>query len=166
MQLYLLRHALAVDPARFAPRDEERPLSPEGRKKMIRAARGMWKLGLAFDLILTSPLVRAEATADLVAREFSIRRHVRRTDGLKPEAAPRELVRHLAALGGMQSVLLVGHEPQLGHLLAMLLGVRPPHRFKLKKGALCRLEVEELKWGSCARLEWLLTCRQLGQLAD
>src|SRR5256885_16047970 len=71
MQIYLLRHAIAEtrDPERY-PVDANRPLTREGRGRMARAARGMRSLGLRFDLVLTSPLVRARQTARLVVPVF------------------------------------------------------------------------------------------------
>ena len=166
MQLYLLRHAIAVDRAKFDRDDRLRPLTPEGRKRMVRAARGMRELGLSFDLILTSPFLRASDTASLVAKEISSRRHLHQTELLEPGADLKELVRHLAALRGQESLLLVGHEPQLGTLLATWLGARSPEPFQMKKGALCLLKMEKIRLGPCAKLEWMLTCRQLARLAD
>jgi phosphohistidine phosphatase len=68
MKLYLLRHGLAVDADEADLKDEDRPLTPEGREKTIQAARGMRRLEIGIDLILTSPLPRAMETAALTAR--------------------------------------------------------------------------------------------------
>ena len=67
MELYLLRHAIAVEREHFCGEDRERPLTPAGIKKMRRIARGMKAMKLSFDLILTSPYERAKDTAALVA---------------------------------------------------------------------------------------------------
>lgn len=166
MNLYLLRHGPAVERGNFRGRDDsQRPLTPDGRKKMRAAARGLRALGLSFDLILSSPLVRAHDTADLVAKVLTNRRHLRLTELLTPEADPAKLIRHLATLPRPQSVLLVGHEPHLSTLLAMLVGARAAPPLKLRKGAVCLLSVGKLRCGSCARLEWLLTARHLARLA-
>ena len=71
MQVYLLRHAIAepLDPERY-PVDADRPLTGSGARRMARAARGLRSLGLRFDLVLTSPLVRARQTARLVVPLF------------------------------------------------------------------------------------------------
>jgi phosphohistidine phosphatase len=132
---------------------------------MRAAAKGMRKYGLSFDLILSSPYVRARDTADIVAHAFTNRRHLKLTKLLEPTANQRHLVQHLAALRRAHSILLVGHEPDLSTLLATLLGARFPDRFKLKKGALCLLAIEKLRHGPCARMEWLLTSKQLARLA-
>jgi phosphohistidine phosphatase len=133
---------------------------------MARAAHGMRELELNFDLILTSPFLRASETAQIVATEFSNRRHLQQTELLKPGGNLKELTRHLAALHRTENLLLVGHEPQLSTLLATLLGARSPESFKMKKGALCLLGIEKIRLGPCAKLEWMLTCKQLARLAE
>jgi phosphohistidine phosphatase len=165
LNLYLLRHGPAMEREQFRGRDDSlRPLTPEGRTRMRDAARGMRVLGLSFDLILSSPYVRAHDTADLVAKIFTSRRYLKLTKLLTPEANPEELIRHLATLPRPHSVLLVGHEPHLSKLLAKLLGVRKPSPLKLRKGALCLLTIKRLRQGACARLEGLLTARHLARL--
>ena len=167
MELFILRHGLAVEREKFRGQDDsQRPLTPDGRKRMARAARGMRELELHFDLILTSPFLRASDTAQIVASEFSNRRHLQQSELLEPEANLKELVRHLAALHRKESLLLVGHEPQLSALLATLLGARTPESFKMKKGALCLLEIEKIRFGPCAKLEWMLTGKHLARFAD
>src|SRR5258706_15490744 len=103
---------------------------------MRAAAKGMRALGFSFDLILSSPYVRARDTADIVAHAFTNRRHLKLTELLEPAANQKHLVQHLAALPHPHSILLVGHEPDLSTLLATLLGARFPVRLKLRKGAL------------------------------
>ena len=73
MDLYLLRHAIAVD--RDTPNidDSERPLTVDGRKKMERVAEAMRALDLEFNWILTSPYLRALQTAEIVADTFELR---------------------------------------------------------------------------------------------
>jgi phosphohistidine phosphatase SixA len=58
-------------------------------------------------------------------------------------------------------VLLVGHEPYLSAFIALLCAGGEPLSVTLKKGGLCRLEVERLRCGRCASLEWLLPPRLL-----
>ncbi len=70
MNLYILRHAIALDPSEWKKSDSERPLSKEGIRKMKKAAKGMRRMDLHFDWILTSPFRRAYDTAQIVAKEF------------------------------------------------------------------------------------------------
>jgi len=165
MELYLLRHAIAVEREHFCGEDRERPLTPDGIKKMRRIARGMKAMKLSFDLILTSPYERAKDTAALVAERFNVRRHAKVTPALTPLGDRRELMRQLAALPRhVTSVLLVGHEPYLS-TLAMTLLNGPSGRLRLKKGGLCKLVLPSARPGRGAELEWLLTPRQLALLA-
>ena len=57
--VYLVRHGVAAEQGPEFPNDDDRPLTSEGIRKMNEAARGMQRLGLSFDLILSSPLRRA-----------------------------------------------------------------------------------------------------------
>jgi phosphohistidine phosphatase len=163
MDIYLLRHAIAVE--RGAPgceKDSERPLTPEGEKKMWRAAEGMKALGLSFDLILSSPYVRARQTAEIVAKVFEAEEKLIESAALTPDGDAEELIgelaRHSRSLG---SILLVGHEPALSSLISVLIAGDWSLSVVMKKGGLCLLTADLLKHGRCATLEWLLTPRQL-----
>lgn len=163
MELYILRHAIAVERGTPGYRDSDRPLTPDGEKKMIRAARGMKAIGLSFDLILTSPYQRAKHTAEIVAQAFDAPDKLIITTALMPTGDPGELVaqlnRHTA-----DSILLVGHEPYLSSFISTLLVGDERLPLTLKKGGLCKLTVNTLKYGRCAMLQWLLTPRQLRML--
>jgi phosphohistidine phosphatase len=167
MELYLLRHAVAVE--RGAPGfsdDRLRPLTSEGEAKMRSIASGMRALGLGFDLILSSPYVRAKATADIVARAFRLRRKLELCAALASgdQAALVQELRSRPTVS--QRVLLVGHEPYLSELASVLLSGQNSTRLKLKKGGLCKLATEDLQLSRCAELEWLLTPKQLIPLAN
>ena len=164
MDLYLLRHAIAAE-ARIGSltADSERPLTEEGKKKMVRIARAMRKLGLPFDLILSSPYVRARETADIVAVEFGLKNACELTPHLEPGQNLESLVKLVRTRStDAPSILLVGHEPMLSTLIAVLLGGRDATiGITMKKAGLCRLRVDALRYGKCATLEWLLAPRQL-----
>ncbi|HWN95092.1 MAG TPA: phosphohistidine phosphatase SixA [Methylomirabilota bacterium] len=167
MELYLLRHAIAVDREKFDGEDSERPLTIDGEKKMRRIANGIRALKLSFDVILSSPYRRAQETAGILAVRFNIRRHVRLTDALAPRGNKRTLIAEIAALGAnANSIVLVGHEPYLSTLAATLVSGGPSLGLILKKGGLCKLVLDEVRFGRCAEIEWLLTPRQLIALAD
>lgn len=158
MDLYILRHGSAEERGVALPsHDRDRALTPEGRKKTLRLARSLDVLGVSFDLILSSPYVRARETAGIVAQTLKAERRLVLTPHLTPGGDHRKLVEQLR--GGtdkLTSVLLVGHEPDLSGLISLLLtGERYP-LVTMKKGALCRLAVDTLRYGRCASLEWLL----------
>jgi phosphohistidine phosphatase len=167
MELYLLRHAIAVEREHFDGEDSERPLTPEGEKKMRCIAKGMRALKLSFDGIFSSPYRRAQDTAGIVAAQFPMRRHPHLTDALTPHGNRRALIKEIAALKGrVESVLLVGHEPHLSAFAALLVFGRPAAGLNLKKGGLCKLVIDQIRHGCCAELDWLLAPRQLIALAS
>lgn len=163
MELYLLRHGLATERGKeIRGGDAQRPLTPKGRRKMRRIAKAMRGLELSFDLILSSPLLRARQTADIVAEEFKLSEQCKLSSHLAPEGDPRDLIRDLKRLHrGFKKVLLVGHEPYLSNLMATLMAGQPVIDIHLKKGGLCLLSIHSLQSGRCATLEWLLTPRQM-----
>ena len=167
MQVHLLRHAIAEprDPERWAD-DARRPLTREGRVRMARAARGLRALGVRYDLVLTSPFVRARQTAEVVLPVFRPRPPVRI---LKPLASGGGTGGVFAALGTIppsSTVLLVGHEPDLSRLAgAMILEQRADLPIEFKKGGLCRIDFEGTPRPGNGRLVLHLTPKILRRLA-
>jgi phosphohistidine phosphatase len=144
VQVYLLRHAIAATPdAERYPNDDDRPLTREGRRRMEQAARGMRALELKFDLVLTSPLVRARETAKLAIRPFRPRPPIKVLRPLSPGGGAGGILAGLTSLPGDASVLLVGHEPDLSGLAgALLLQHRDEFSIEFKKGALVRIDFD------------------------
>ena len=141
MQVFLLRHGIAAasDPRRY-PDDGVRPLLAKGRARIRMGARGMAKLGIKVDLILTSPLLRARQTARATAYGLRPRPEVRVDAGLAPGVPPSEIVERLLSLHA-ERLLLVGHEPNLSGLASWLLaGTGGEVSLDFKKGALCGIE--------------------------
>lgn len=163
MNLYLLRHGVAEE--RGAPGyddDRQRPLTSKGERKLWRITEAMRELELSFDVILSSPLVRARQTAEIAAEALDAQKKLRLCDHLTPDGDARELIKTLKALNGaVENVLLVGHEPFLSELIALLVTGSKGSAVALKKGGLCKLTVHELQSGRCASLDWLLTPRQM-----
>lgn len=168
MDLYLLRHAIAVERgSQGYEEDSQRPLTPDGRRKMERVATGMKALGLSFDWIFSSPSRRARATAEIVAKAFKLPRKMKFSGHLAPDGDPELLVEQMGRMrGSPMGVLVVGHEPYLSGLVGTLIGGHGGVGLQLKKGGLCKLATGNLKFGCCAELKWLLTPRQLSLLAD
>lgn len=164
MNLYLLRHGLAVEPGTHGcKKDSDRFLTIEGRRKLADIAKAMKEMELSFDLILSSPFVRARQTAEIVADTLNCRNRLEFCDLLVPDGTPRDLVAALRRRS-FEEGLLVGHEPLLGNLASFLVSGSTTCWLQLKKGGLCKLGIEKLKSGRCARLEWLLTPRQMAAM--
>jgi phosphohistidine phosphatase len=156
VELYLVRHGIALEET-GAP-DAWRPLSGKGRRRFQKTARAFGRLGRKLDLILTSPLVRAVQTAEILAGET---RHgeVEVLKELDPAVGTAELLEALAKrLGKAKAVALVGHEPQLSSVLATLCGVSQDD-LDLKKGAIVRLDLTALPRPTSVAPRWWLKPR-------
>jgi phosphohistidine phosphatase len=167
MRLSLLRHGIAVEPGSPGYEDDsQRPLTAKGERRMRRAAKGMLALGTSYDELVSSPYLRARQTADIVAQALSLAEGLRLSPTLAPDGNPRELLEELRGdRSATQHIVLVGHEPYLSRLISTLLTGHQNLPVALKKGGLCMLDIETLRFGRCARLAWLLTPRQLRRLA-
>ena len=154
-QLYLIRHGVAEERGDAWPDDAKRPLSEGGIERLQKSARGLARLDAWIDVILTSPLVRTRQTADIVASAFDPRPSIVSVDSLAPEGTYTALVADLEKHGRKTRIALVGHEPGIGELAARLIGSR--HSFEFKKGAVCRIDVEEIPPVGPGDLRWMLT---------
>jgi len=166
MDLYILRHAIAVE--RGSPGfddDSTRPLTEQGAAKMHKAATGIRSLGLEFDLVLSSPSLRARQTAEIVVRELGAEGVLEFSVHLEPGGSTESLIGSLVKRGPLRSVLLVGHEPYLSGLISVLLTGGGDMATTLKKGGLVKLAVPMLRHGRCASLEWAVTPGQLRRIA-
>jgi phosphohistidine phosphatase len=162
MKIYLLRHAIAVDHETRGVTEEQRPLTQEGASKMRAAAEGMKESGVEFDALLTSPLVRARQTADIVASVYGVRNLVKEIPALKPGISIPRLWAALKPYARCGHLLLVGHEPDLSEFASVLLtGRTRGMRMEFKKGGLCLIEVESIPSKSPGLLHWHLTNKQL-----
>lgn len=134
MDVILIRHAEAGerDPSRW-PDDGQRPISPDGRRKHLAVSRAMEKLGIEFDFLVTSPLVRARETAEIVAASYGWDEQPLVDEALGPECSAAGVVKLLAKFPPDKTVALVGHEPSLSAVAAALIGASGDARITLKK---------------------------------
>ena len=154
-QLYLIRHGVAEERGDAWPDDAKRPLSEGGIERLQKSARGLARLDAWIDVILTSPLVRTRQTADIVASAFDPRPSIVSVDSLAPEGTYTALVADLEKHARKTRIALVGHEPGIGELAARLIGSR--HSIEFKKGAVCRIDVEQIPPVGPGDLRWMLT---------
>ena len=161
-RLYLIRHGLAEERGEAWPDDVRRPLSEEGMSGLRKEARGLVRLGVTFDVVLTSPLVRARQTADVVAGAFSARPAIVVMDSLAPDGSSQAVLSDLERHSRRTRIALVGHEPGIGELAARLIGSR--RAFAFKKGSICRIDVKSLPPAGPGLLRWFITPRMLREL--
>src|SRR2546430_16057582 len=132
MKLLLIRHAAAMPRGAPGVPDDERPLTLDGRANFRLAARGLARFTRRPALLLTSPLPRAGATAEIAARAFA---HIAPT--IEPALARSSVDGIVAALKTHPPgarIALVGHEPLLGALLARLLGAAQGAQLAFARG--------------------------------
>ncbi|HTR22118.1 MAG TPA: histidine phosphatase family protein [Gemmatimonadales bacterium] len=166
MQVLVVRHAIAEDPADYArrhPDDAGRPLTADGRKKMRKAARGLRALVPELDLLATSPLTRAVQTAEILADEYDGPAPVQ-TPTLAPAQPLATLADWLDRERRREVVALVGHEPGLSRAVSWLLSGGDRSFVELKKGAACLLEFPDHVGAGLGVLRWSLSPGQLRRL--
>ena len=168
MNLYIIRHAIAVDPGTPGyESDSERPLTDKGRKKMRQIAKGLRNLGVQFDLILSSPYVRARETAEILAEVFKMKKNITFTENLIPMANPELLIGEINQTYSVDSIAVVGHEPHLSTLIGILIAENAKIDLTLKKGGVCYITADDLHHNDHrATLEWLLTPGILTEIGE
>jgi phosphohistidine phosphatase len=164
MRLILLRHGPAGrrDAERW-PDDGLRPLTSRGIKRSRDAARGLARVEPGIGLIVSSPLARALQTARVFARALDVT-VVEELDALRPGGSREAILEFLAAHTGDRSVMLVGHEPDLGELAGALL-FGPPSPLAMKKAGACAIAFEAEPRIGAGSLHWFLPAKMLARLA-
>ncbi len=158
MEIYIIRHGDAIDQA--DPRvkgDAMRWLTDTGRDEVTVSARLLAKLGVAPDLVLTSPMVRARQTAEIV------------TDLIGPAGGPVES-EHLVYGGSLAGVLddvlrhgppgrivLTGHMPSVGALVGYLAWAMPENNVPFRTAEVCRIDLpDDSPLPGFGDLRWLI----------
>lgn len=164
MDLYLLRHAIAVERGLTHYPNDDRPLTEDGIQKMKKAAQGIAKLAGSFDVILSSPLVRAYDTARITAEAVKYRKKIERYNELLPESSVSDFMSLLQEHKEYKSVLIVGHEPNMSGIVSALLG--SPHSvIEFKKGT-CKIRIVGVSSVRHGTLMYHVTPKQLRALAE
>ncbi len=139
MTVFFLRHGMAEERERWSGEDFDRPLTDHGRELLRDEARGIERLALDLDSILSSPFARAYRTAEIVARALGLLDLLEKNDLLGPGFDAGKLAELLSGRDRESSVLLVGHEPDFGKTIGAVIG---GGRVRCKKGGLVCLELE------------------------
>lgn len=164
MTLNVLRHAQAEDLAPGGD-DYDRPLTQGGCDRTREAAAGMRALGLKFDVILSSPKVRAVETASLVAAEYDKQQGPELIQVLGDQTPIEHAVAALAPYFMLKHVLIVGHEPQLSAICSLILTGEPDLlKMDLKKGGCVAIELPDGADRAGAKLLWMMSQKQLRRI--
>jgi len=160
MKVYFLRHGVAVERSEWNGDDTARPLTEDGVRKTAEIAAAIARLGVDVESIITSPLVRAKATADIVARALGLKSHAVEDRRLAPGFDAASLRAILRDHRGAGAVMLVGHEPDFSETLSELIG---GGSLEIKKTGLALVDLPDTRPGR-GRLRWLIPPKMLALL--
>ena len=161
MDCVLMRHGIAVERDEWEGADTDRPLTERGAKRVAQVAAGLNRLGVQPTHVLSSSLIRAIETAEIVHRSLRVRSAMHLVEALLPDAPPHRLLSILHNLPPESCVLCIGHEPQLGMAASVLLSGRVSASFPLKKAGACLIELSISAKPGRGVLRWWLTPGQL-----
>ena len=139
-QVYLIRHGIAVDRA-LADQDETRPLTEKGRKKTKEVAKAIKETGVSFDQILTSPLLRARETAEIL-KDKGLTQHLETFSPLTPHGNIQDWLNWWENCQ-QETVALVGHQPNLGNWAELLVWGKAEEKLVVKKAGIIGLNCPE-----------------------
>ena len=166
MRIYLIRHSNAVDPGTPGYEDDSlRPLTEKGRDKMKDIASALKELDVKPDLIVSSPYVRAQQTAEILAKVLKYKQELAFSEALVPMGNADNIIGEINEKYSVDELVLVGHEPCLSVLIGTLIAGNPELAINLKNGGVCCLSSDDLHTERKAVLEWLLTPKILSELA-
>jgi len=161
MFLYFLRHASAGESLLTAKKDEKRGLDKDGIEQCGYIGRALAALGVQVEIIVSSPLKRAAQTASLVGNEMGHEGKLVMENALRPQASFSDFQKMLEKYARQDSMLLVGHNPNLREFLGRIISDSGCEAVvDLKKGAVAKVETRR----NSGSLSWILTPRILRAL--
>jgi phosphohistidine phosphatase len=160
MQVYLLRHGIAEEGGPTM-NDGDRALTAEGRRKLKQVLTHVADAGIKTDLIISSPLKRAQQTAEIARSCLKCREDVLFTRALAPGASQEGVWEEIKVHRDQNALMLVGHNPLFSYLGGYLMGA---HNLQVdfKKGAVMCLDFESVGSKPRGTLRWYLTARLAG----
>lgn len=162
MKLLLVRHAIALDRDIPGVSDHLRPLTEEGIDRFNKTARSLAQIVTA-DLVLTSPLLRAKQTAEILAREWpAVSMHESEALGSGSRAHFEDALRRLS---NSTVVAVIGHEPYLSDWTARWLGASEGGAFAFKKGGAALIDFDGTVTAGAGRLAFFLSPKVAKQLS-
>lgn len=160
MDLYFLRHGQGVPRSEWSDADEERPLTEAAAVALAHTTWTLARLGVCPDVLLTSPLERAQQTAGIVASGLNLEDRLRTERCLGKGFGMKQLRRLLRAHSRAGSIMVVGHNPEFSTIIHKLTG----GHVVLGKGAVACVHLSARKSRS-AELVWLMQVDELARLA-
>ena len=144
MKIYIMRHGNATWPDQaYATNDDARPLTDLGRREVALMARVLGQLGGDPDLILSSPLVRARQTAEIVSEHFGARVKITEAVDLAPGGAPAGVLAQILREGRPAETLISGHMPGVGMLAGFLAWNQRDAAIRFRTSGICRIDLPD-----------------------
>lgn len=156
LEIILVRHAIAFERDRARWRDDRaRPLTPEGKQKFRKVAAGLARWLPPVERMITSPLVRARQTAELLTEVAGWPKAIDSPE-LAPQSSPAAVLAMLRA-ERTRCIALVGHEPALSALLSLCVaGSEVNLPLQMKKGGIARIAFSaDVRAGKAALLAFI-----------
>ena len=153
MTIGFLRHAEAED---VAASDFGRRLTTKGLEQAAKVGKFCMRNGFVPDLIITSPVVRARQTAEIVAETTECELVEGSWLACGMEAA--DCFKEIAALSQKNFVILVGHEPDFSEVIGCLIGLIDPSCLKIRKASLTVVDIAATEQG-CGQLQFMIPAR-------
>jgi len=162
MEIYLVRHGAA----HTKEDDPERHLNKEGIEQCHLSGRALRRLDTMFDLVISSPKVRARQTAEIIADEVGYPKdEIKVTETLEPMASPKDTTSCLNNFTEKKNIMLAGHLPLLGDLASELLSESTQISLYFEAGAVCKIDVDQ-PISHTGIFRWFLTPEQLRLIAQ
>ena len=161
MEIYILRHGLAEE-AHGGMRDADRPLTPEGTKKLLPVLRRARAIDVQPPVILTSPYRRARETAQVAAEALRGEPKLVESRALIPDSSPEAVWDEIRDHKSDKQIMVVGHEPLLSSVYAYLMGAASA-QIDVKKGSLGRIDVDRFTGQPRGILRWLIHPKLVGE---
>ncbi len=150
MELSFLRHG---DAENHAPSDFDRKLTDKGIKDISRLGALLSKTEASFDIIFSSPLIRAIETAEIIANTLDIKYHIVQETRLECGAHLLDIKAILKEYSSHNKILFVGHAPDMGYITSELLNVN--NKINFKKGSILKMETSFIREGSATLIYFL-----------
>ena len=173
MDLFILRHGYAGNRLSNPMKDTKRQLTVSGKKEVVEIAKSLKKLGVNFNVIISSPLARAFQTAKIIAEEYNLTEQIEQSEELKPNGSKDFLYNKLSKLSIDSVILIVGHEPYLSSMINDIISNNDDtdrnynknhNNIILKKAGLSRIKITSTVPKLKGELRWLLTPRILKKI--
>ena len=162
MEIYLMQHG----PALPKEQDPDEGLSPAGEARIHASGKALKRMGVSFDVILSSPKKRSRQTATIVAEEVGFPpEKIMETEKVKAMSPPEETIKALTEYAGNKRILIAGHLPSVAEVASFLLTEGSKATREFERGGCCRIDVEDLPTHS-GHLKWYLTPEQLQLIAS